>query len=347
MATMSLGNTLTKRDTVDPKTVRYFFDYDGDTGRLIRIRNKTAGAIGSKIGYESKSPNSSKPYRRVSFFGRQFQTAWLVWAWHHGVLPDSNLIHKNGDTLDDRIENLELQKNLRRPVSVAHDLPGEEQPETMIGDLPEYLNTGIYEIRNVKNGRRYIGSAVNVSKRWREHLRQLEEGKHHSRFMQRCWAKNGGENFIFRVILACRQEDLIMYEQRAIDVINPQYNSNPMAASMLGHKHSPESRNKMSASRAKDFSPMTGKRHTEETCRKISEAKRGKKQSPDAVRRRADSIRKLKGKHSAKKFTEEQIKEIRRRSEAGEKNIALAREFGVSDSVICEIKNRNAYRWVE
>jgi group I intron endonuclease len=216
----------------------------------------------------------------------------------------------------------------------------------MLGDLPEAFNTGIYEIRNTKNGRRYIGSAVNVSKRWRDHIRQLEDGRHHSRFMQRCWNKNGSDCFIFRVLLACEKNDLLMYEQRAIDTIQPQYNSAPKAGSQLGLKMSDEAKAKMAAAarRTKNF---TGCTHSEETKRRISEKKRGVKQNPDVVAKRASSIRALKGRHSAKKFTESQIIEIRARSDAGEKNIVIAREYGVSDSVICEIKNRKAYRWVD
>lgn len=338
---------MSNRKSVNAQDVSLFFDYEPSTGRLTRVRNKTAGRIGKVVGYEEKNADGIRCYRRASFGDCLWQTSWLVWAWHNGVFPDGMLVHKNGDTLDDRIENLVLKKELRRPVRVDHELSTENQPETMLGDLPEHLNTGIYEIRNIKNGRRYVGSAVNVSKRWREHLRQLEEGKHHSRFMQRCWNKSGGDNFIFRVILACDVEHLIFYEQRAINAINPRYNLNKIAGSMLGHKHSLKSRKKMSASRPKDFSPMTGKSHTAESRRKISESKKGKKQCPDAVRRRADSLRKLKGKQNAKKFTEDQVRQIRKRCESGEKNIVIAREYGVSDSVICEIKKRRAYRWVE
>lgn len=335
-----------EKHAIDPKSVREFFEYKPDTGRLVRIKNKTSGKIGSVIGYEQVNSSGKQSYRRAHF-GRQWQTSWLVWAWHTGTFPDGGLVHKNGNTLDDRIENLAKIKDLRRPVRVDHNLPSENQPNTMLGDLPGHLNTGIYEIRNIKNGRQYIGSAVNVSKRWREHLRQLEEGRHHSRFMQRCWNKNGGENFIFRVIISCSVDNLIMYEQRAIDAIRPHYNSNKTAGSMLGHKHSEETRAKMRSSRPKNFSPMTGKKHTDETRRKISEAKMGKKQSPDAVRRRAETLRKLKGKQNAKKFTEDQVRHIRNRCANGEKNVTLAREYGVSDSVICEIKKRRAYRWVE
>lgn len=322
--------------------IRSKFEYSPATGRLKRVAKGRGARVGVEVGHiETKSG-----YRRIHVCGRLRQASAVVWAWHHGALPGEDLIHINGDFADDRIENLAKRSSLRRPVQVAMALVPDEQPETMLGDLQGALNTGIYQITNIKNGRKYVGSAVNISKRWREHLRQLEDGKHHSRFMQRCWNKHGGECFVFRVILCCGVESLIWYEQRAMDSISPEYNSNPTAGSMLGHKHSAATRKRMSESRPKGFSPMTGKSHSEETKRKISATKTGVKQCPSVVAQRAASILALKGRHSAKKFNEAQIIEIRARADAGEKNVALAREFGVADSVICEIKKRRSYRWV-
>lgn len=260
---------------IPAEKVREYLDYIPETGRLIRVKRRTSGKLGVPIGRVNIG-SSGGEYRRAYFKNRAFQTAHLVWAWHHGAWPESTLVRKNGDTLDDRIENLVQSKDLRRPVSVAPLLSPEDQPETMLGDLPENLNTGIYEILNVKNGRRYIGSAVNVSKRWREHLRQLEDGKHHSRFMQRCWNKNGSDCFVFRVVLSCEKENLLMYEQAFLDFHEPEYNSAKVAGSQLGFRHSEESRAKMSASRPKGFSPMRGKTHSDATKLKISQNRKGK-----------------------------------------------------------------------
>ena len=60
------------------------------------------------------------------------------------------------------------------------------------------LHTGIYAIENLTNGRMYIGSAQRFNKRWKEHLRALERGVHHSRFLQRDWDKCGSEAFRFK-----------------------------------------------------------------------------------------------------------------------------------------------------
>lgn len=149
------------------------------------------------------------------------------------------------------------------------------------------MNTGIYLITCAENGRRYVGSAVNISKRWRDHKRQLRSGTHHSRFMQRSWVKYGEQAFEFSTVVVCSKENLIEYEQRFIDGLRPEFNSAPNAGSQLGYRHTNETRTKMSASRAKDFSPFTGRYHTEESRLKISENRAGKGGGPMSAERRA------------------------------------------------------------
>lgn len=316
--------------------VRECFHYDEATGRLTRVKRGRGAKTGKEIG------ETGNGWRRAYFDGKNRQTAHLVWAWHYGSLPDGGLKHINGDDLDDRIENLESSKK-KLKVAYIHD--GTEVTE--YGRLPKGINSGIYEIVCIENGRRYIGSAVKLEHRWRLHYTQLCAGAHHSRHLQRAWSKYGEAGFIFRVIETCEKHMLLTLEQEAIDRVKPEFNSRPMAASQLGFRHSEESRKKMSESRPKDFSPMRGKRHSEETKERISIAKTGVRQSKETVRRRAEAIKAKLGRQSAKKFSEYDIKVIRARLIAGDKNIKIAAEYGVSDSVISEIRNRKAYRWVE
>jgi len=44
--------------------------------------------------------------------------------------------------------------------------------------------TGIYKIRNKQNNKVYIGSAVDIKKRWRDHKWNLKENKHHNPHLQ-------------------------------------------------------------------------------------------------------------------------------------------------------------------
>ena len=52
--------------------------------------------------------------------------------------------------------------------------------------------SGIYEILNTVNGKRYIGSAVNLAKRWKEHRTGLNRKDHANQILQRVRLANLG-----------------------------------------------------------------------------------------------------------------------------------------------------------
>lgn len=136
---------------------------------------------------------------------------------------------------------------------------------------------GVYVITNRVNGHRYVGSASSFNKRFREHRRQLSEGRHHSRYLQRAWNLYGEGAFTFQPILYCSRSDLIWFEQRAMDGMKPEYNIAPVAGSQLGYRHTEETRRKMSAARRRNpSSPRKGMRHTDESKLKISQSRKGK-----------------------------------------------------------------------
>lgn len=108
------------------------------------------------------------------------------------------------------------------------------------------MNTGIYSITSPSGGQ-YIGSAVNFDSRWGLHRHLLNKGKHYNLGLQRACKKYGIENLVFTRILVCAREHLIMFEQRAIDVLKPRYNACPVAGSQLGRRHSKEANEKNAA----------------------------------------------------------------------------------------------------
>lgn len=106
--------------------------------------------------------------------------------------------------------------------------------------------SGIYEIVNLVNGKRYVGSAAKTSLRWRQHRRFLKRGDHPNIHLQRAWAKHGEVAFVFRVIEICPVERLIEREQAHIDE-GADYNICPTAGSTLGRPHSEDTRKKIAA----------------------------------------------------------------------------------------------------
>jgi group I intron endonuclease len=129
---------------------------------------------------------------------------------------------------------------------------------------------GVYEIRNVVNGKRYIGSSVHVAGRIQNHKRGLCYGNHENSYLQRAWNKYGENNFVFKILLYCNRELAVFYEQRSIDVLKPEYNYSPTAGSCLGRKFTEESKAKISAARM-------GWCPSEETRAKMAASKIGNK----------------------------------------------------------------------
>lgn len=116
------------------------------------------------------------------------------------------------------------------------------------------MKSGIYTITNVKNGRRYIGSASHFAQRFAQHRMYLKRGDHQNSYLQRAWNKYGEDAFVFEVIQeVANLEDLIATEQAWIDRYwsDGLYNRRRFAASNLGVKHTPESKAKLSAAHKK------------------------------------------------------------------------------------------------
>jgi group I intron endonuclease len=117
---------------------------------------------------------------------------------------------------------------------------------------------GVYEIVNLTNGNRYIGSAVQPSKRRRSHFSQLRRGVHHNQHLQSAFLLYGEAAFRFEVVVTCKTKDLIEEEQIRLDLYDAEdlYNGRMIASSNLGLKMSESSRAKMSAA-------QTGRTHSE------------------------------------------------------------------------------------
>jgi group I intron endonuclease len=82
---------------------------------------------------------------------------------------------------------------------------------------------GIYRIKNLKNKKCYYGSSKNIKKRWRTHLNDLKNGKHHNTHLQRSWDKYGEDNFVFELVEECDETILLELEQKYLD-LNPEFN---------------------------------------------------------------------------------------------------------------------------
>jgi group I intron endonuclease len=141
--------------------------------------------------------------------------------------------------------------------------------------------SGIYKIQSIcKPERIYIGSAVNIRKRWIAHLSDLNLNKHQNKKLQNHYNKYGKDDFTFSILISCEKYELIQKEQYFLDIYKTWFNIYEKAYSPLGHKHSQESINKMKGNTNK-----LGKKCTEEAKEKLRLANIGKKAS-DATKQK-------------------------------------------------------------
>lgn len=160
-------------------------------------------------------------------------------------------------------------------------------------------SSGIYVIRNKINGKRYVGSAAEFSRRFRRHKGCLARKEHHSLKLQRAWDKYGADAFEFVVLEVVDKAQLLEREQYWIDALSAYgpngYNMIPKAANHLGAKRGPEASARMSAGqRGRKHPPETIAKiiaaikqrppMSDETRAKLSAANAGAKRSPEAIR---------------------------------------------------------------
>ena len=182
----------------------------------------------------------------------------------------------------------------------------------------------IYKIRNVVNGKFYVGSAKDTRVRFRQHRKLLRKGTHHCKHLQAAWNKYGEDVFKFEVVERLESwDELEPAEDRwlAEHVGQPYcYNSGRSARApwrgasgegtpFFGHKHGPEALAMLSAATKEQWrvaDPRTGKQHSEGAKQKIAEKThqvlaegRGGKFIPTAETRRKMSEA-LKGNQNAK-----------------------------------------------
>lgn len=133
------------------------------------------------------------------------------------------------------------------------------------------MKTGIYEIVNLINWKRYLGSSANIYYRWKSHRSKLEQGNHCNTILQNAYNKYGVENFKYNIVLELEIDNLLIIEQWYLDNTDCEYNvCKTVSSVMKDRKHSESSRKKISEK-------LKGHVLSEETRRKISKALSGRK----------------------------------------------------------------------
>lgn len=236
------------------------------------------------------------------------------------------------------------------------------------------MTCGIYQIINLNNNKIYVGSSVNIEKRWIRHKSLLRANNHSNKYLQNSWNKHGGEKFLIEVLCECDKKNLTREEQKFLDKLLPDYNIRTIAENNLGIKHTKETIKKMSESLRgmftgeKSSSAILTWEQVEEirkkyktnlysqenlaieygvkrtTIQTIINNRTWKNKRAQPIRRDMSNVNTGENSSSAK-LTWKKVREIRKKYATGEHSFRkLAREYGVGKNCIANIINHVTWR---
>lgn len=144
---------------------------------------------------------------------------------------------------------------------------------------------GVYAWVNKINNKIYVGSGDPLYTRLSDYYQKWYLISRDNLYIIRALNKYTMANFSLHILEYTNSENLISCEQKWINILKPEYNTNPNAGNSKGYKHTKESLDKMR-------NLALGRTHTEEVKRTMSENRRnennpffGKKHSSETIQK--------------------------------------------------------------
>jgi group I intron endonuclease len=169
--------------------------------------------------------------------------------------------------------------------------------------------SGIYVIRSLSNpSKLYIGSSVDIHRRWRAHKSNLSRNLHKNQKLQNHYNKYGDSDLEYYVYIECDKDILLSEEQRIINEIKPQFNivTDVISRGTRGLHHTQEAKDKIGAAGKGRMGYWAGKHQSPELIEKRTSKIRGRKLSDDHIKQISERM--LGNKHNLGKHHSEAAK---------------------------------------
>lgn len=214
-----------------------------------------------------------------------------------------------------------------------------------------YFRTGIYGIRNLINGKIYVGkTGMNFGDRCDSHRSLLNNGKHDNPHLQRAWNKYKQENFEFIVLEDCVVDELNDREKYYIKL----YKEMGLAYNIhdggdegynLGKHLSEETKRKIGE---KNRINGLGRKASDETKEKMAMSHTGKKYAPmsEEGRKNIQRAQQKYFENNPKKLCVDDVIEIRKLHREGLNYSEIARKYSVTPQCISDICNYKRWKQV-
>ena len=125
--------------------------------------------------------------------------------------------------------------------------------------------------QNLTNGKQYIGSSNNLTKRFYEYFNQNSLLRNKSMTICCALLKHGHSNFAITILEYCSPDKCLIREKHYWDILIPKYNiAQDPVAPMSGRTHSDDTKIIMSDASKGEKNPMFGKNHSDKTRENIS-----------------------------------------------------------------------------
>lgn len=154
--------------------------------------------------------------------------------------------------------------------------------------------SGIYRWTHRESGKTYIGSSVDLGKRFSSYFTYNWIANYaKSSTICKALLKYGYSEFSLEILEYCQKEDTIKREQFYLDSLEPEYNILKVAGSLLGFNHTEETKAKLRLT-------ITGRQRSEDIKSKISASLLGHKHSEETIAKLKEQMTDLKRKELVK-----------------------------------------------